>query len=316
MNIWSELKKPIVVLAPMYDVTDVAFRQIIAQCGKPDLFMTEFVSADGLVHPKSQKILIDLHLRFEKNEHPIVAQIFGANPETIKEAAQLVAELGFDGVDINMGCPYKTVVKDGQGAALIKTPKLAQEIVLAAKEGAGDLPVSVKTRTGFNKEDVKKWIGALVKTEPAAIIIHGRTRKQLSKIPADWNVIEKGARIAQKKGIVVLGNGDITSLSEAHQKAEQYHLDGVMIGRGVFGSPWFFNPSDEKKEVGELLALLHQHAQLYRQYFEGIKSPHAFKKHIKNYIHGFSGAAVIRQHLMDADTMEEIIRQIKDVKFS
>src|SRR6266702_3665286 len=144
-NFWEKLKKPFFVLAPMADVTDIAQRQMLVKYGKPDVLYTEFVSADGLANEKGRKVLIK-DLRFEKNEHPIVAQIFGANPENIKKAAALVAELGFDGLDINMGCPDKAVIKQGAGSALIKNPKLAREIIRAAKEGAGSLPVSVKTR--------------------------------------------------------------------------------------------------------------------------------------------------------------------------
>src|SRR3989338_8300727 len=193
-NFWEKLRKPILCLAPMADVTDCAFRQIIAKYGKPDIFWTEFVSADGLAHPVArEKLLIDL--KYGENERPIVAQIFGGKIENIKEAAKLCRELGFDGIDINMGCPDKTIEKQCAGAAMMKDPKLAREIIRAAKEGAGDLPISVKTRIGYNKNEIETWIRELLSEDIAALTVHLRTRKEMSNVPAHWDLMKRIVQI-------------------------------------------------------------------------------------------------------------------------
>ena len=238
-NIWEQLKKPIVVLAPMYDVTDSAYRQIIADFGMPDLFFTEFVSADGLASSAGrEKLLREFY--FSDQEKPIIAQIFGSNPATIESASRLALEMGFAGVDINMGCPDRSVLKQGSGASLIKTPALAQELILAAKRGAGDLPVSVKTRIGTTKNELEKWLPALLEAKPSAITIHFRTTKELSKVPANWDLAPRAVELAKGSGVLILGNGDIKTVAEAISIAKKTGLDGVMIGRGIFGSPWLF----------------------------------------------------------------------------
>lgn len=310
MNFWNTLPKPFTVLAPMYDVTDVAFRQVLIACGRPDVFVTEFVSADGLVHSESQEKLIKLLLRYEPNEHPIVAQLFGATPEHFEQAAALVRELGFDGVDINMGCPDKAVVKSGQGSALIKNPSLAKEIILATKQGAGDIPVSVKTRTGFLQEDIEEWTRHLLETDPAVITIHARTKKEMSKVPADWDVVGKAVQVVKKSGsdTLMVGNGDVQSMAEAFEKAKEYGVDGVMIGRGVFGNPWVFREDASAfHSPQERLELLITHAQLFLKYFDGIKSSHIFKRHIKNYVSGFDGAHTLRTALMEQKRINDVI---------
>ena len=181
MNFWEKLNKPIFVLAPMADVTDAAFRRIIAKYGKPDVFWTEFVSADGLtLAPEEGRKKLLRDLEYSESERPIVAQFFTSNPENMKKAAELAVELGFDGIDINMGCPDKSVEKQKAGAALIKNPKLAREIIRAAKAGAGSLPVSVKTRLGYNKDELETWLPELLAEEPAVVTIHARTRKEMS----------------------------------------------------------------------------------------------------------------------------------------
>ena len=227
-------------MAPMADVTDFAFRQMFAKYGAPDVFYTEFVSADGLASEEGRKFL-SKELRFSENERPIVAQIFGAHPENIKIAAKLVADLGFDGLDINMGCPDKAVIKQGAGSALIRTPELAREVIRAAKEGAPNIPVSVKTRIGFNKIETEEWISQIVAEKPDCLIVHGRTKKEMSEVDAHWDEIAKAAKIAREAGITVIGNGDVKSLEEGIAKAEEFGLDGIMVGRGIFGKPWFFD---------------------------------------------------------------------------
>ena len=201
MSFWNNLPKPFFVMAPMADVTDVAFRALVAARGAPDVFWTEFVSADGLYHTREIQKISDAenplmrNLAFGENQRPIVAQIFSSKPEMIAYAVRLVAELGFDGVDINMGCPDRTIEKQGAGAALVKNPVLAVELIRAARE-ASELPVSVKTRIGYNKESLDEWLAALLLAGPAAITLHLRTRKEMSLVPADWELMKKRWKFA------------------------------------------------------------------------------------------------------------------------
>ena len=246
-DFWANLPKPLLCLAPMADVTDCAFRQIIAKYGRPDVFFTEFVSAEGLCSPGKDKLLVDL--KYGENEHPIVAQIFGGNPENIKEAAALCRQLGFDGVDINMGCPDKSVEKQRAGAACIKNPKLAKKIIRAARRGAPSLPISVKTRLGYSppagqagKKEMESWIRALLEEDLAALTIHLRTRKEMSSVPAHWDLMKRIVEIRDemKVATLIIGNGDVMNLKEAREKARETGCDGVMLGRAIFGNPWLF----------------------------------------------------------------------------
>lgn len=215
---WKKIKKPIFVLAPMANVTDCAFRQIIATYGKPDVLWTEFVSCDGLCSEGKENILIDL--KYSEIERPIIAQIFGSKPDNFYKTALMLQELGFDGIDINMGCPDKSVSgKQGSGAALIQDPKLAQQIILETKRGAGQLPVSVKTRLGFNKNVIDTWLPNLLETEPAAITLHARTKKEMSKVPAHWDQIARAVEIrnhfdTSENRTLLLGNGDVVDLKD------------------------------------------------------------------------------------------------------
>ncbi len=312
---WKQLKKPILVLAPMANVTDAAFRRVIAKYGKPDVTWTEFVSCDGLCSAGKEKLLKDLW--FDESERPIVAQIFGAKPENFYKTALLLQELGFDGIDINMGCPDKNVMKQGAGAALIKNPKLAQEIILATKKGAGKLPVSVKTRIGYDKDTLEEWLPYLLEVEPAVITIHGRTKKEMSLVPAHWDRIGDAARITReyfgdKERPLILGNGDIQTLEEADAKIQQYNLDGAMVGRGIFGNPWFFNR--EKKEITsrEKLQALLEHLQLFKTLFSDSKHFDVMKKHFKAYINGFDGAKELRTQMQESKDPDEIEKILTD----
>ncbi|MFH1170064.1 MAG: tRNA-dihydrouridine synthase [Candidatus Vogelbacteria bacterium] len=244
-NFWAKLSKPFFCLAPMANVTDAAFRRIIAKYGKADVMFTEFVSADGLCHPKGrEKLLIDLI--YSESERPIVAQLFTAHPEKMEEAARLIQKLGFDGLDINMGCPDRAVEKQGAGAMLMKNPKLAQEIIQAAQTGAPKLPISVKTRLGYYRDELDPpaggWLSALLETDLAAITIHARTRKEMSKVPAHWEAITRAVKIRNdlKSQTLIIGNGDVADLAEARQRAEETSADGIMLGRAIFGNPWLF----------------------------------------------------------------------------
>lgn len=309
---WKTLKKPIFVLAPMANVTDCAFRYIIAKYGKPDVVWTEFVSCDGLCSPGRENILIDL--KYSEIERPIIAQIFGAKPDNFYKTALLIQELGFDGIDINMGCPDKSVSgKQGSGAALIQEPKLAQKIIFETKRGAGTLPVSVKTRLGFNKNVIDTWLPTLLETEPAAITLHARTKKEMSKVPAHWDQIARAVEIrnsfdSSENRTLLLGNGDVPDLEDAQKKIDETGCDGVMIGRGIFGNPWLFNRERDYKtiSVDEKLRVMVEHTKLFEELLGKHKSFMIMKKHYKAYVNGFDGAKELRVELMEARDAREI----------
>ena len=294
------------ILAPMADVTDWAFRQIVAECGKPDVFYTEFISCDGLCSQGRDRLM--KHLYFTENERPIVAQFFGAKPEHFFQCAKLSKELGFDGVDINMGCPDRKVIKQGAGAALIQNPSLAQEIIAASKEGAGSLPVSVKTRLGFDAIETDKWIPKLLETDLAAITIHGRTKKELSLVPAHWDEIGKVADMAEGTETLIIGNGDVENLDEAESKIKMYGLDGVMVGRGIFKNPWFFNPNHSLRDETPLtrIMLLRKHVGFFTQLWGEEKNFAQLKRFFKIYIQGWEGAKELRIDLMGCHNSGEV----------
>lgn len=243
LGFWGELKKPFFVLAPMANVTDVVFRRVIAKHGKPDVTWTEFVAADGLCHPKGRQALLR-DLMYTEGERPVVTQLFTAHPEKMFEAAKFVAELGFDGIDINMGCPDKNVMKQGAGATLMKDPALAQAIIRAAQDGAAAsgnvVPISVKTRLGFNEDELETWLPAILEAHPAVVTVHARTKKEMSKVPADWERVKRAVEIAAGSGTLIIGNGDVRDLADAAAKVRETGCDGVMLGRAVFGNPWLF----------------------------------------------------------------------------
>jgi nifR3 family TIM-barrel protein len=305
LGFWEKLKKPAYVLAPMADVTDCAFRHIINKYGKPDVFWTEFVSADGLAHTKArEKLLIDL--KFSAPEHPIVAQIFGGKPENIKEASKLCRDLGFDGIDINMGCPDKSVEKCAAGAAMIKNPKLAREVIRAAKEGGGGLPVSVKTRIGYNKDEIDTWVRRLLEEDLAVLTVHLRTRKEMSDVPAHWDLMKRVVEIRDemKKETLIFGNGDVVSLEDAKQKVTESGCDGAMLGRAIFGNPWLF--SGYAPTLREKLQVMIEHTKLFEEMLGGHKNFAIMKKHYKAYVNGFDGAKELRVKLMEAENAKEI----------
>ncbi len=310
-NFWEKLKKPIFVLAPMADVTDCAFRQIIAKYGKPDIFWTEFVSADGLAHPIArEKLLIDF--KYGSNEHPIVAQIFGSKPENIKKASELCRELGFDGIDINMGCPDKSIEKQCAGAAMIKNPSLAREVIRAAIEGGGGLPVSVKTRIGYNKNELETWIPELLKENIAALTVHLRTRKEMSDVPAHWDLMKRVVEIRNdlKVKTLILGNGDALDLEDAKLKAGESGCDGVMLGRAIFGNPWLF--AGKKPSIEEKLRVMVEHTKLFEEMLGKHKNFAIMKKHYKAYCNGFDGAKELRVKLMEGENASDVEKTVND----
>jgi nifR3 family TIM-barrel protein len=319
-NFWETLPDPFFALAPLEDVTDAAFRRLIAEYGKlartdgrrggPDVMYTEFTSADGLLlaDVDGQKKL-RRKLLYSQLERPIVAQLFTSVPEHMEAAAKLVAELGFDGVDINMGCPDRAVEKSGCGAALIKNPALARELIGAAKNSG--LPVSLKTRLGYNKDELETWLPELLAEEPAAIAIHARTRKEMSDVPAHWDRITRAVEIRNelRSSTLIIGNGDVKDIAEAREKAKETNCDGVMLGRAIFGNPWIFNDLRNRyiPKPRERVEALGRHLELFDELLGDTTHFAVMKKHFKSYISGWDGAKELRMKLMETDNVDEAV---------
>lgn len=335
MNFWQNFSKPIIGLAPMDGVTDASFRYITAKYGKPDVIYTEFVNVMGLFHGK-----LDLYrtLLFNQIEKPIVAQLFGSEPEYFYKAAHIICELGFDGIDINMGCPAKTVITKGGGASLINNPKLAQQIILKTKQGVKDwangqtlenvgldknkiyhitkfrnkinrvstnknpVPISVKTRIGFNENTIEEWADVLIETKPNAVCVHGRTFSQLYAGKVDWEAVASVTDKFKQAGIVYIGNGNICSVDEANSKCLQYNLDGVLIGRATLGNPWLFQ--NHIPDTKEKITVLTEQIKYHQKTRPG-NHFHQLKKHMAWYCKGFSGAKDLRIKLMTSVNYEE-----------
>lgn len=316
--------KPFFVLAPMDDVTDTVFRQIVNSCQAPDLAFTEFVNVDGLMSPGRPRLL--KKLKFDASEKNLVAQLWGLNPDNFAAIAEQIAdgtmarELGlpdgcnFVGVDLNMGCPAKSEVQNGACSALIKLEnrELAGEIIDATRRGlAGRLPLSVKTRIGFSELDMT-WFEFLLGKDLAMLTVHGRTRKEMSKVPAHWDVIRqvRELRDALAPDTLVVGNGDVMNHAHGLQLAEECGLDGVMIGRGIFQDPYAFaaeSPwAEQTKE--QRVELYTKHVKLFADTWEaGVRPVHTLNKFCKIYINGFDGAKELREHLMAATSTDELL---------
>ncbi|MGE4289166.1 MAG: tRNA dihydrouridine synthase [Salinivirgaceae bacterium] len=307
----------------MEDVTDTVFREVLMSVSEPDalnVVFTEFTSVDGLLdergHDKvAQRLQVsasEQQLLQERNTK-LVAQIWGNEPEKFHRVAQYLSSLNrFDGIDINMGCPVKKVVKKVSCSALIKFPELAKEIVLATKEGS-NLPVSVKTRIGFNRVETEGWISELLRCKPAAISIHGRTQKQLSEGLADWNEIGKAIPLRNRLSphTQIIGNGDVESHGQAMNHIKIQQLDGVMVGRGVFKNPWMFNQLAPGVDIEKRLRLLKKHIELYAATWGANKNYHILKRFFKIYLQEFPGAGRLRGYLMESQNYEEALELIK-----
>ncbi|MDP2837651.1 MAG: tRNA-dihydrouridine synthase [Candidatus Moranbacteria bacterium] len=313
LGFWGQLKKPFFVLAPLANVTDAVFRKHIIRYSKPAVLWTEFVSADGLCHPKGRAALIR-DLRYSEEERPIVAQLFTAHPENMREAAKLVTELGFDGIDINMGCPDKNVMRQGAGAACMKDPELAQQLIFAAREGslaAGkELPISVKTRLGFNEDTLEEWLPKLLEAQPAVITLHARTKKDMSKVPARWERVQRAVEIAAGSGTLIFGNGDVQDITDAEQKVRETGVDGVMLGRAIFGNPWLFDKNNQVTVREKLLAAV-EHTKLFEETWQDTKSFELMKKHYQAYINHFPKAKELRVELMSCHSAREVEKIIE-----
>ncbi len=338
VNFWQQSAKKLLGLSPMDGVTDAPFRAICAQYGQPDLLFTEFINVEGLSHGATKGLPAFLYSDLEK---PIIAQLYGVTPEAFYQACFIPMELGFDGIDINMGCPSKSVSNLGAGAGLIRTPKRAQEIIKACQQAVLDwqngrkitdtkldqaiidwtlaeqkklstarqiaiqahqqIPISVKTRTGYDQPITLNWLAYLIEMQPANISLHGRTLKQMYTGAADWSEIGKAAELVKKNGISFLGNGDISSFADAQDKIATYRLDGVLIGRAALGNPWLFQNSTASPADRISIAL--EHLQLHQTTFPTLFAP--VKKHLGWYISGFNGAKELRVKLMLSNTFPE-----------
>jgi nifR3 family TIM-barrel protein len=324
MSFWNnlvKLERPIVGLSPMDGVTDASMRYMSAKYGRPDVMFSEFVSVDALHYASSErrerllKTFIKARDMGPLEHKPYeVAQIFGHTPELFREAAELVEQLGFDGIDINMGCPAHKVEELGSGAGLVRTPEIAKEIVRVVKS-VTKLPVSVKTRLGVGEVVAEQWMETLMEVEPAMISLHGRTLKQLYQGEANWEEIGKAAQVVHAHGGYILGNGDIGSVADGLSKAEQYGVDGFLIGRAAEGNPWVFTGQEADRE--QKLAWILEHAK----FFERINKPDSqnikdgdtrwflpVRKHLAWYAHGFPGAVELRAKLVQANSVADVER--------
>lgn len=355
-HFWQQIPKPLIGLSPMDGVTDAPFRYIVAKYGKPDLVMTEFTNVEGLA--RNAAVMLDDFL-YAEIERPAIAQIYGSEPQSFYKIAVLICALGFDGIDINMGCPAKNVASRGCGAALIKNPPLAKEIIRQVKQGVRDwvnglsvrdlglkprmgmkiqkmnlerigreeiserrmLPVSVKTRIGYDSVAVEDWVRHLLEAEPVAISLHGRTLKQMYQGSADWEAIARAGEIIHQTPTLVLGNGDLNSPEDAIQKIRASGVDGVLVGRGAMGNPWFFREKERIKAVfqekclepissreislEERFGVLLEHA-CYFQKLKGIKRFSAMRKHFGYYCKGIPRAAELRNRMFQTKNSQEV----------
>lgn len=312
-DFWQKLKKPIFCLAPMEDVTDTVFRQIIASVSPPDVFFTEFTNIDGLFSKGKDKVIT--RLLYTKKENPIIAQVWGINPDLFYKAGKLIEEMGFDGIDINMGCPQRKIIKNGSCSALIKNHKLASEIINATKKGVKNIPLCVKTRIGFNTIETDSWITFLLKQDIDCLVIHGRTVKEMSDVPVHWDEIKKAADIRNSlnKSTIIIGNGDIKSYQDGMEYTKKYGTDGVMIGRGIFSNPWFFNPQRNAlvNDPKTMLALLLTHMKLFNKTWGHSKNFAIMKKFYKMYISNFTNAKTLREELNQLHSPLESIEYLE-----
>lgn len=342
--IWNDLKKPFLILAPMEGVTDIMFRQVVARAGRPDLFFTEFTNVSSYASEKGRANALE-RLEIAPSDSPIIAQIWGKNPEHFAKCAEVLEGLGFSGVDLNFGCPDKNVNKTGGGAAMIKTPELARECFRNAKAHT-NLPVSVKTRLGWNSLDEhREWLSTLLSEHPAALTIHLRTRKEMSKVPAHYELIPEIVKLRNKISpeTKLIINGDIRDRAHALALHTEFpEVDGFMIGRGVFQNPYCF--TDHIASRGELMKLLNLHLDLFEEYAYGVSrsisdngsavaseprndgrersgsekhrtripSFEPLKHFFKIYVNNFPGASELRAKLMETHSVTEAREVLKN----
>lgn len=361
MNFWQTLRQPIIGLAPMDGVTDAAFRLTVARQGPPDVTFTEFTSITDICRGPDYLLA---SLIYSEYERPVVAQLYGKSPELFYQAAHVVCELGFDGLDINMGCPSKNVAASGSGAGLIRTPELAHAIMRAARQGIQDwaagqsldaaglkparselirmmnlrrhgapapprrlIPLSVKTRLGYDSVVIEPWISHLLEEQPAAISVHGRTLEQMYRGEANWQAIEQAARLVQGTGTLLLGNGDVQSSEDVVRRVCRHRVNGVLVGRGALGNPWFFRDKEAARrcvtspetdsvshsqiELSERVRIMLEHARQYETLFGVARFP-AMRKHLGWYCKGFRDAAVLRNRMVRASSSIQVAQILED----
>ncbi|MBG9987039.1 tRNA-dihydrouridine synthase [Facklamia sp. DSM 111018] len=302
-NFWQDLPKPFFILAPMEDVTDIAFRHVIAQAGRPDVFFTEFTNSESYCHPVGQDS-VKGRLTFSEDEQPIVAHIWGDKPEFFEQMSKGMRDLGFAGVDINMGCPAPNVFKHGRGSGLILRPQVAADLISASKKSG--LPISVKTRLGHHKvEEYKNWLSHLFEQDIANLSIHLRTKTEMSKVEAHWELIGdiKALRDQIAPQTLLTINGDIPNRQVGLELAQQYGVDGVMIGRGVFTNPFAFEKEPRPHSPKEHIDLFRYHLELFDCHLS--KPLAALRRSFKIYIRDFKGASDLRIQLMEAETTDQ-----------
>lgn len=316
VNVLEELPKPFTVLAPMDDVTETVFRRVIAGCASPDLFFTEFVNVDALQSGGRTSAL--RRLKYTDKEKPLIAQIWGSRPENFYKTAQELVEMGFDGVDLNMGCPEKSVVKNACGGGMIQNPDKALEIIRAVRDGLdGKLPLSVKTRIGFREYD-EQWLRTLLEQKLNMLSIHLRTVREMSKVPAHWELAGQVKKLRDEisPSTLLVGNGDVLSRAIALQLAEEHGYDGIMIGRGVFSDPYVFadNSPWENVPAFEKVKLFQRHVELFSETWEDGERPIApLNKFCKIYVSGFANAKDHREKLMSCKSIPELKSAIEEV---
>ncbi|HCT8672899.1 TPA: tRNA-dihydrouridine synthase [Staphylococcus aureus] len=305
-NFWSELPRPFFILAPMEDVTDIVFRHVVSEAARPDVFFTEFTNTESFCHPEGIHSVRG-RLTFSEDEQPMVAHIWGDKPEQFRETSIQLAKMGFKGIDLNMGCPVANVAKKGKGSGLILRPDVAAEIIQATK--AGGLPVSVKTRLGYYEIDEwKDWLKHVFEQDIANLSIHLRTRKEMSKVDAHWELIEviKNLRDEIAPNTLLTINGDIPDRKTGLELAKKYGIDGVMIGRGIFHNPFAFEKEPREHTSKELLDLLRLHLSLFNKYEKDeIRQFKSLRRFFKIYVRGIRGASELRHQLMNTQSIAE-----------
>ena len=360
MHFWNRIRKPIVGLSPMDGVTDASFRLVAARYGPPDLCMTEFTSVEAICCG-AEGFVRDLS--YGECERPVLAQIYGRTPHAFYQVAHVVGELGFDGLDINMGCPAKNVAAKGCGAGLIRDPDRAVALIRSARQGLADwaagqrledvglapevvervrgmqrgrtapgrrplLPLSVKTRVGYDEVEVERWIPVLLDEGPAAISIHGRTLRQMYRGAADWDAIGRAVELARESPTLILGNGDLKSMPEVVERVRQTGVDGVLLGRGALGNPWVFRhkqwakdalagvspagapPDEAPVSRDERTRVLLEHSRHFESLWGERRFP-AMRKHLAWYCKGFRGASRWRAQMVRAGNAEEVARIVQ-----
>ncbi len=360
MSFWKNIPKPLIGLSPMDGITDASFRYITAKHGGPDLILTEFVNVQSAFYSPHAMFK---DFAYDEIERPVLAQIYGKTPELFYQVAHIVCELGFDGLDINMGCPAKNVAAAGCGAALIHAPELARKIIRAAKQGIEDwargqtladlklradvieevkaanrqrtgryapvarrpIPVSVKTRLGYDRIVVDEWLGTLLEENLAAISVHGRTLEQGYKGEANWQAIARAVELAKGSDTLILGNGDIQDLRAAYRRIKETGVDGVLIGRGAQGDPWLFRQKNALKQalhsnretvlkdqfvsLPERFQVILEHSEHFEKLC-GRSRFMAMRKHLTWYCRNFRGAAEMRAQMTRANSEEEVRRHL------